>query len=87
MGAWGTDIFADDNAADLRDDYRKLIGDGVTGPQATDRLIAQWAPQGDPDLEPVFWLALAPPGSACQRRSLARDSGWIGHPAVGRWSR
>ena len=59
MGAWGTGIFADDNAADLRDDYRKLIGDGVTGPQATDRLIAQWAPQGDPDVGPVFWLALA----------------------------
>lgn len=59
MGAWGTGIFADDNAADLRDDCRKLIGDGATGPQATERLIAQWAPRGDPDLEPVFWLALA----------------------------
>jgi hypothetical protein len=59
MGAWGTDIFADDNAADLRDDYQKLIGNGLTGPQATDKLIAQWAPQGDPDLESVFWLALA----------------------------
>ena len=59
MGAWGTGIFADDNAADLRDEYRKLIGDGMPGPQATDKLIAQWAPRGDPDLEPVFWLALA----------------------------
>jgi hypothetical protein len=59
MGAWGTGIFADDSAADLRDDYRGLIGDGVTGPQATDKLIGQWAPQGDPALEPVFWLALA----------------------------
>jgi hypothetical protein len=82
MSAWGTGIFADDNAADLRNDYRKLIGDGVTGPQATDRLIAQWAPQGEPDLEPVFWLALALTQWSCgrleagQRRSLARDSGW-----------
>ena len=67
MGAWGTGIFADDIAADLRDDYRRLIGDGVVGPQATDRLIAQWAPQGDPDLEPVFWLALAITQWSCGR--------------------
>ncbi len=59
MGAWGTGIFSDDNAADLRDDYRDLIGEGVPGPEATDRLIAQWSPRGDPDIEPVFWLALA----------------------------
>ena len=67
MGAWGTGIFADDNALDLRDDYRKLISDGVTGPQATDRLIAQWAPQRDPDLAPVFWLALALTQWSCGR--------------------
>jgi hypothetical protein len=59
VGVWGTGIFADDNAADLRDDYRTLIGDGVPAGDATDRLIAQWSPQGDPDLEPVFWLSLA----------------------------
>jgi hypothetical protein len=67
MGAWGTGIFADDNASDLRNDYRKLIGDGMTGPRTTDRLIAQWAPQGDPDLEPVFWLALAMTQWSCGR--------------------
>jgi hypothetical protein len=67
MGAWGTGIFADDIAADLRNDYRKLIGDGVAGPQATDTLIAQWTPQGDPDLEPVFWLGLALTQRSCGR--------------------
>jgi len=67
MGAWGTGIFADDNAADLRNDYRKLIGDGVPGTEATDRLIAQWAPRGDPNLEPVFWLALALTQWSCGR--------------------
>jgi len=67
MGAWGTGIFADDNAADLRDDYRKLIGDGATGPEATDRLITKWAPQGDADLEPVFWLALGLTQWSCGR--------------------
>src|SRR5579864_956359 len=67
MGAWGTGIFADDNAADLRDEYRQMLGDGVAGHDATDRLIAQWAPRGDPDLEPVFWLALALTQWSCGR--------------------
>jgi hypothetical protein len=31
MGAWGAGIFSNDNASDLREDYRKLIGDGVSG--------------------------------------------------------
>jgi len=56
MGTWGTGILSDDNASDLREEYRDLIVDGVPGPEATDRLIAQWSPRGDPDLEPVFWL-------------------------------
>src|SRR5215469_8820606 len=67
MGVWGTGIFSDDNASDLRDEYRKLIGDGVASSDATDRLSAQWAPQGDPDLEPVFWLALAVTQWSCGR--------------------
>jgi hypothetical protein len=29
------------------------------GVEATDRLIQEWAPDGDPDFEPVFWLAPA----------------------------
>jgi hypothetical protein len=59
MGIWGTAIFSDDNAADLRDEYRDLVGAGVDGSQATDRLIAKWNRKGDPNLEPVFWLALS----------------------------
>src|SRR5437899_11658777 len=59
MGVWGSGIFADDNASDLREEYRKLIGDGVAGPAATDRLIEEWAPHKDTDLAPVFWIALA----------------------------
>jgi hypothetical protein len=42
MGAWGTGVFSDDNAADLSDDYRDFIGDGLSGPEATDRLLAEW---------------------------------------------
>jgi hypothetical protein len=61
MGVWGSAIFSDDNAADIRDEYRTLLGDGLSGPEATDRLIKQWQPSvgRDPDLAAVFWLALA----------------------------
>jgi hypothetical protein len=51
-GSLGRRIFSNDNASDLREDYRKLIGDGVSGVEATDRLIQEWAPDGDPDFEP-----------------------------------
>lgn len=61
MGVRGTAIFSDDNAADIREEYRTLIGDGMSGPEATDRLIKEWQPSiaRDPDLAAVFWLALA----------------------------
>ena len=59
MSAWGPAVFSDDSAADLRDDYRKLIGDGMSGPDATDHLIQSWGPQDDPGNAAVFWLALA----------------------------
>jgi len=59
LGVWGTGVFSDDNAADLRGDYRRLLAQGLSGPEATDRLLEEWAPVGDPDLEPVFWLDLA----------------------------
>jgi len=69
MGVWGTAIFSDDNAADLRDDYRTLIGDGLSGPEATDRLLKTWMPSSekDPDMATVFWLALAVTQWKCGR--------------------
>jgi hypothetical protein len=39
MGVWGTAIFSDDNAADLRAEYRTMIGDGLSEPEATNRLL------------------------------------------------
>lgn len=60
MGAWGVAIFSDDLAADLRGDFRDLIGDGLTSSEATDRLMAEYASSlDDPDEMPVFWIALA----------------------------
>jgi hypothetical protein len=60
MGTWGTGLYSDDLAADLRGDYRDLLGDGVSASVAVDRLMSEYAESlGDPDEEPVFWLALA----------------------------
>lgn len=60
MGVWGTSIFSDDSAGDVRDDYRRMIGDGLSGPEATDKLLRDWSSlEDDPDLAATFWLALA----------------------------
>jgi hypothetical protein len=60
MGAWGTAVFSDDTACDVRDRYIDLMGAGLSGPEATRRLIHEWAESlDDPDEGPVFWLALA----------------------------
>ena len=69
MGVWGTSIFSDHNASDLRDDYRRLVGDGLSGAEATDRLLREWMPSldKDPDLAATFWLALAVTQWKCGR--------------------
>lgn len=60
MGAWGTGLFSDDTACDVRDNYVELLGDGLSGPEATERLLLDWSSSlEDPDEGPVFWLALA----------------------------
>lgn len=60
MGAWGVAVFSDDLAADLRDDYRDLIGAGLSSTQAVEKLLASYASSlADDDEMPVFWLALA----------------------------
>jgi hypothetical protein len=69
MGVWGTAVFSDDHAADLRDDYRRMIGDGLSGPEATDRLLKGWmpSPDKDPDMAALFWVALAVTQWKCGR--------------------
>ncbi len=60
MGTWGVGIFSDDLAADLRGDFRDLIGEGMTPGQAVDKLLSEYASSVHDDEEmPVFWLALA----------------------------
>jgi hypothetical protein len=60
MGAWGPAVFSDDLACDVRDDYRRHVGDGMDGERATDALLEQYRQTvSDPDDGTVFWLALA----------------------------
>ena len=60
MGAWETAVFSDDTACDVRDNYVDLIGDGLSGVEATKKLLREWTRSlDDPDEGPVFWLALA----------------------------
>lgn len=60
MGAWGAGLFADDLAADVRDEFCDLLGDGLTAKEATERLRKEYAQAiDDGDEGPVFWLALA----------------------------
>jgi hypothetical protein len=68
MGAWGTAIFAADVACDVRDAYRQLVADGLTGPEATNRLLREWKEVvADEDDGPLFWLALAATQWQCGR--------------------
>ena len=60
MGAWGVAVFSDDLAVDLREDFRDLIGEGLSSSQAVDKLIVEYASSlEDGDEQPVFWIALA----------------------------
>src|SRR5512132_2413433 len=58
MGTWGTGIFDDDTACDVRGHYRRALRAGVPGPEATDQLLRAYAPGPDPFDTPI-WLGLA----------------------------
>jgi hypothetical protein len=63
MGTWGPALFSDDLAADLRDHFRDLIGEGMTTNAAIKHLQKEYSSSlRDPDEAPVFWLALAATG-------------------------
>ena len=60
MGSWGTAIFSNDVAADVRSDWREGILDGIPPQELTAELVNSYAAQADdPDDGVVFWLALA----------------------------
>lgn len=55
MGAWGVKIFEDDEACDIRDDYRERIIVGQTDIEAETAIINEYGE----DTEQSFWLPLA----------------------------
>jgi hypothetical protein len=60
VGAWGTGIFSDDTAADVRDEYRGYLAEGMEGTAATDKLLSLFKDsQNDADDGPSLWLSLA----------------------------
>ena len=61
MGAWGTGIFQDDTACDIRDGYRDYLGEGLSGPEATARILKELGAGSlaDPHEAGVVWMALA----------------------------
>lgn len=60
MGAWGTSLYANDSASDIRGDYVDKLKRGKTNEEATKELIdANRDIMGDIDEEPLFWFALA----------------------------
>src|SRR5258708_24721113 len=60
MGAWGAALFADDDAADLSDDYRAYLGDAQSAAGATDLAARNNDASLDrPGETTAFWLALA----------------------------
>jgi len=63
MGNWGTALYADDLAADLRDDFKDAAGDGLSPAAIVDRLVAEYASSvDDVDERGTFWLVLADMG-------------------------
>ncbi len=60
MGTWGTSLFSDDTASDVRGDFRDYLGDGKSTEEATQLILKDYEGYvDDPDDGPVFWLALA----------------------------
>jgi len=60
MGAWSPALFADDDAADLRADYRAYLADAQSDAEATDLAARNYDASLDrPGETTAFWLALA----------------------------
>ena len=60
MGTWGTALYSDDLAADLRSDLRDLFAEGLSAEDAVARLSREYESSiRDADESCVFWLAVA----------------------------
>lgn len=60
MGAWGTALYSNDTACDIRGEYVDLLRRGNTNEEVTQKLISDNQEiMGDSEEEPLFWFALA----------------------------
>jgi hypothetical protein len=60
MGTWGTGIFADDDAADVRDDFKHYVADTQSIAAATDAIALDFGASLEaPQNTAAFWFALA----------------------------
>ena len=60
MGAWGVNLFDDDFACDIKEDYINRLKIGKTNQEATKELLAENSYViNDSDISSVFWFALA----------------------------
>lgn len=59
MGAWGTDLFSDDYACDIRADYKDRLRRGMTNEEAVEDILVHNQATIGTDDEPVLWYALA----------------------------
>lgn len=60
MGTWSTDLFSDDVASDVRDEFVELLSRRISPAEATAALLRSWSSEiDDEDDGPTFWLALA----------------------------
>lgn len=60
MGAWGTALYSNDAASDIRGDYVDLLRRGKTNQEVVEILMQRNQDIfGDEEEEPLFWFALA----------------------------
>lgn len=60
MGTWGTAIFSDDFALDIKSEFKDKIASDISPTDATNELIADYKDSlKDPEEASVFWLSLA----------------------------
>ncbi len=60
MGMWGFELYQNDTALDVKEEFEKLFNAGETVQEITDKLAEDYKSiMGDNDEEPLFWFALA----------------------------
>lgn len=60
MGMWGFELYQNDTALDVKDEFEELFNAGKTVQEIADKLMRDYQGiMGDIDEEPLFWSALA----------------------------